>query len=110
VLKEFVGENESAVEEAETAKIASAPTLPTDAEVVEGVRSVFVFPSTVEEERLGQFRYWLGVWLGENLAKGTIRPSPEPTVVGTGLDAINAGLDLLLRGVSCTKLVVEVEK
>lgn len=52
----------------------------------------------------------MGTWLRENLAKGFVRPSPEPTVVGKGLGAINAGLDMLLQGVSCTKLVVEVEQ
>jgi hypothetical protein len=64
----------------------------------------------VEGERLEQFRYWIGTWLREKLTKGTIRPSPEPSVVGKGLGAINAGLDKLLRGVSCTKLIVEVEE
>lgn len=43
-----------------------------------------------------------------NLAKGNIRLSPEPSVVSKGLGAINAGLDKLLRGVRCAKLVVEV--
>ncbi|RLL96315.1 hypothetical protein CFD26_105603 [Aspergillus turcosus] len=101
VLKTFLGDTK-------TAKIASAPVVPPDAELVNGVETIFVFPSTVERERLEQFRYWIGTWLRENLAKGTIRPSPEPSVVGKGLGAINAGLDKLLRGVSCTKLIVEV--
>jgi len=39
-----------------------------------------------------------------------VRPSPEFTVVGQRLSAINAGLHILLRGVSCRKLVVEVEQ
>ncbi|KAF9892047.1 hypothetical protein FE257_002453 [Aspergillus nanangensis] len=90
------------------ATIASAPVVPVDAEVVEGVETVFVVPSTVEDERLEQFQYWIGTWLRENLAMGTVRPSPEPRVVGKGLGAINNGLDALLWGVSCTKLVVEV--
>ncbi|KAI0399318.1 GroES-like protein [Xylaria palmicola] len=93
---------------AKIAKIASAPVVPPDAEAVEGVQTIFVLPSTAEGERLEQFQYWLGGWLRENLAKGTIIPSPEPRVVGRGLGAINAGLDLLLQGVSCTKLVVQV--
>jgi NADPH:quinone reductase-like Zn-dependent oxidoreductase len=101
VLKAFLGE-------AKTAKIASAPVVPPNAEVVNGVETIFVFPSTVEGERLEQFRYWIGTWLRENLAKGTIRPSPEPSVVGKGLWAINAGLDKLLQGVSCTKFIIEI--
>ncbi|RAQ52773.1 alcohol dehydrogenase [Aspergillus flavus] len=104
VLKAFLGEGH----EGETAKIASAPVVPPDALVMDGVETIFVMPSMVEEERLEQFRYWIGMWLRENLAKGAIRPSPEPSVVGKGLGAINSGLDKLLRGVSCTKLVVEI--
>lgn len=104
VLKAFLGE----YQEGKTAKIASAPVVPADAEEVPGVETIFVFPSMVEEERLEQFRYWIGTCLREDLVKGTIRPSPEPSVVRKGLGAINAGLDKLLRGVSCTKLIVEV--
>ncbi|OGE48031.1 hypothetical protein PENARI_c033G04591 [Penicillium arizonense] len=107
VLKTFLGEGQEG-KKTKTAKIGSAPVIPSDAEVVRGVETIFVVPSTVEGERLVQFRYWIGTWLRKNLVKGTIRPSPEPSVVGKGLGAINAGLDKLLRGVSCTKLVVEV--
>jgi NADPH-dependent curcumin reductase CurA len=89
-------------------KIASAPPVPQDAEVVDGVETIFLMPSMFEEERLEQFRYWIGTWLRESLLKGGIEPSPEPSVVGKGLGAINAGLDKLLQGVSCTKLVVEI--
>jgi hypothetical protein len=59
------------------------------------VEIIFLQPSTEEGERLEQFRYWMGTWLRENLAKGVVRPGPEPTVVGKGLGAINAGLDML---------------
>ncbi|KAL2826606.1 chaperonin 10-like protein [Aspergillus cavernicola] len=107
VLKTFLGEDQEG-KKMRTAKIGSAPVVPSDAEVVNGVETIFVLPSTVEGERLEQFRYWIGTWLRENLAKETIRPSPEPSVVGKGLGAINAGLDKLLQGVSCTKLIVEV--
>jgi hypothetical protein len=92
------------------AKIASAPLVPSDADVVSAVETIFLQPSTREEERLEQFRYWMGTWLRENLTSRVIRPSPEPRVVGKGLVAINAGLDMLLQGVSCTKLVIEVEE
>ncbi|WYZ37123.1 hypothetical protein EsH8_II_000629 [Colletotrichum jinshuiense] len=107
VLKAFLNKDQKG-ENAKIAKIASAPLIPSDAEVVDGMETIFVLPSTVEVERLEQFQYWIGTWLRENLAKGTIRPSPEPRVVGKGLGAINVGLDMLLRGVSCAKLVVEV--
>lgn len=107
ILKAFL-EYDNQREENQKAKIASAPVIPPDAEEVNGLETIFVLPSTNEEERLVQFQYWIGTWLVENLAKKTIRPSPEPKVVGKGLEAINAGLDVLLRGVSCSKLVVEV--
>ncbi|CAJ2500509.1 Uu.00g033620.m01.CDS01 [Anthostomella pinea] len=107
VLKTFVGDQEGGAQ-METAKIGSAPPVPADAEVVSGVETIMVMPPMVEEERLRQFQYWLGTHLRDNLAKGTIRPSPEPKVVGKGVEAINDGLDLLLHGVSCTKLVVEL--
>ncbi|KAJ5793961.1 hypothetical protein N7457_000560 [Penicillium paradoxum] len=105
VLKAFYDDQGEGQQQA---KIASAPVIPADAEVVNGVETVFVMPSMSEQERLAQFQYWMGTWLRENLAIGTIRPSPEPMVVGKGLEAINAGLDVLRRGVSCSKLVVEV--
>ncbi|KAL1876157.1 hypothetical protein Plec18167_005420 [Paecilomyces lecythidis] len=107
VLKTFIPENQEA-KTMQTAKIASAPVIPSDAEVLNGVETIFVVPSAVEGERLEQFRSWITTWLRVNLAKGTIRPSPEPNIVGKGLGAINTGLDRLIRGVSCTKLIVEV--
>lgn len=107
VLKQFLGDEQEG-KKMEWSKIGSAPLVPPDAQVVNGMETIFVLPSMVEEERLQQFRYWFGTWLRENLVKGTIRPSPEYKVVGKGLGAINAGLDMLLQGVSCTKLVVEL--
>ncbi|KAJ5594235.1 uncharacterized protein N7459_000443 [Penicillium hispanicum] len=106
VLKAFVGDDQRG--EKQKAKIGSAPVIPPDAEEVDGVETIFVVPSADEGERLAQFRYWMGTWPTEKLASGTIRPSPEPRVVGKGLRVINAGLNVLVRGVSCTKLVVEV--
>src|SRR3569833_2359248 len=107
VLKAFV--RDDGKQASKMARIGSAPVIPPDAEKVHGVEVIFVLPSTDEGERLVQFRYWVGTWLRENLANGSVRPSPEPTVVGKGLGAINIGLDLLHRGVSCTKLVVEID-
>ncbi|KAH7397127.1 chaperonin 10-like protein [Pyrenochaeta sp. MPI-SDFR-AT-0127] len=108
VLKSFLGDEKEG--EKKQAKIGSAPIVPPDADVMSGVETIFLQPSSKEEERLGQFQYWMGSWLRENLAKGVIRPSPEPRVVGKGLAAINTGLDLLLQGVSCTKLVIELDQ
>lgn len=95
----------------QVSKIASAPIVPPDAKVVDGLETIFVLPAMTDDGmRLNQFKYWLGTWLRENLAEGKVKPSPEPTVVGKGLEAINAGLDRLREGVSCTKLVVEVSE
>ncbi|GAD97001.1 hypothetical protein NFIA_022990 [Paecilomyces variotii No. 5] len=107
VLKAFLSGNQEG-KKMRTAKIASAPVIPSHVEVLNGVETMFVVPSATEGERLEQFRYWIATWLRENLAKGTIRPSPGPTVVGKGLEFINTGLDKLISGVSCTKLIVEV--
>ncbi|GKT47694.1 dehydrogenase orsE [Colletotrichum spaethianum] len=107
VLKAFLTDDHE--RGGQKAKIGSAAVVPADAEEIKGAETIFLMPSMDDEEkRLAQFRYWMGTWLRENLVKETIRPSPEPKVVGKGLKAINAGLDMLLEGVSCTKLVVEV--
>ncbi|RAK95540.1 zinc-binding alcohol dehydrogenase family protein [Aspergillus ibericus CBS 121593] len=101
VLKAFVGDDRNAT-------IGSAPVVPPDTEEVDGVEVIFLMPSMDEGERLAQFEYWMRM-LRENLVGGAISPSPEPKIVGKGLGAINAGLDVLQRGVSCTKLVIEME-
>lgn len=92
------------------AKIASAPPIPANAEEVPGIEVMFVQPSSDAQQRMSQFRYWMGTWLQENLSKGRIEPSPAPKIVGRGLEAINTGIDILQKGVSCTKLVVEVNE
>ncbi|KAF1844467.1 GroES-like protein [Cucurbitaria berberidis CBS 394.84] len=108
VLKAFLAGDEEG--EKKHAKIGSAPIVPPDSDMVSGVEIIFLQPSPKEEERLGHFQYWMGTWLRENLVKGVVRPSPEPRVVGKGLVAINDGLNMLLQGVSCTKLVIEIEE
>ncbi|GKT94809.1 zinc-binding oxidoreductase/dehydrogenase [Colletotrichum tofieldiae] len=41
------------------------------------------------------------------LEKGQLQPKPEPEVVGEGLASIQAGLDMLKKGVSAKKLVIQ---
>lgn len=89
------------------AKIASAPVVPPDTKEVLGLQTIFLVPSTDKSERLHQFAGWM-VSLSKHLSIGAIRPSLDPHVVGTGLECINAGLDRLAQGVSCSKLVVQV--
>ncbi|KAI6780609.1 putative alcohol dehydrogenase [Emericellopsis cladophorae] len=111
VLKAFVPScPEKGARGTRKAKIASAPLIPPHAESVDGVETVFVMPSMDEKEGLKQFEYWFGTYLKDKLAQGKIRPSPEPTTVGKGLEAINVGLDQMTKGVSCTKLVVEMSE
>ncbi|KAI6894830.1 hypothetical protein KC318_g12371 [Hortaea werneckii] len=107
VLQAFVGNGPAA--RVSKAKIASAPPLPQHMKEVEGVETVMVMPEMADEAiRLAQFKYWMGTWLKDKLADGVIRPSPEARIVGHGVGAINQALDLLSKGVSCTKLVVEI--
>lgn len=42
------------------------------------------------------------------LQNGTLRPLPEPLVVGKGLEAIHAGILRVKEGVSGQKVVVEL--
>ncbi|KAI7464458.1 hypothetical protein KC351_g15459 [Hortaea werneckii] len=107
VLQAFIGKGPTA--RVSEAKIASAPPLPQQIEGAEGIETIMVMPAMADEAgRSAQFGYWMGTWLKEKLAEGVIRPSPEARVVGHGVGAINEGLDLLSKGVSCTKLVVEI--
>ncbi|KAF5025865.1 hypothetical protein F66182_2047 [Fusarium sp. NRRL 66182] len=99
VLKTFVQEDQEGTP-TKTAKIGSAAVIPEDAEVLKGVETIFLKPSWVEEERLGQFQYWMGTWLRESLSKGIIQPSPGPSIIGKGLDAINAALDKVSQGLT----------
>ncbi|KAK3326846.1 chaperonin 10-like protein [Apodospora peruviana] len=114
ILASFLAADDNSKGGKAAARIASAPMLPTDGTqaAIDDIETVFVFPPVVEEERLRQFESWMGKRLTGYLAKGAIRPSPEPKVVGKGrgLDAIQHGLDILRGGVSCTKLVVEIHE
>ncbi|KAH8695605.1 zinc-binding oxidoreductase CipB [Talaromyces proteolyticus] len=47
-------------------------------------------------------------FLPDALAKGVYLTFPEPTVIGTGLEQIQEGMDLLSKGVSAKKLVVSL--
>lgn len=82
VLKAFFGDDQD--RENQRAKIGSAPIIPPDAEEVNGVETIFLMPSMDEGERLAHFRYRMGTWLRENLVNRTVRPSPEPRIVGKG--------------------------
>lgn len=47
-------------------------------------------------------------WMAKALADGTLQPTPNPEIVGEGLDAIQAGIDRVRKGVSATKVVIKL--
>lgn len=71
-----------------------------------GVRSKFIFGSDlVEWDADGTvFRY-----LEEALRRGEYTTTPEALVVGNGLEKIQEGLNIMLKGVSAKKVVVTLE-
>ena len=90
------------------AVLASAPNLPQDLEKVEGVDVRFVLPPADDAAR-GKFS--AGVfndWLPARLAAGEFVPSPAIRKVDGGLQAVDGALDVLSKGVSGEKMVLEV--
>ena len=69
-----------------------------------GIRAAFVWGSSLRDDDLGP-ELW-GRVLSEGLADGTIRPVPEPLVVGHGLAAVQGAIDRQRAGVSARKVVV----
>ena len=100
ILKELRGEG--------TAKLATAVPPPEDSPQVEGVEVKFVAAPQGEKERTEHFHFVFGVWLKEKLENGGFVPSPKVQVVEGGLESIDKGLDVLKKGVSGVKLVIEV--
>ncbi|GAB1218206.1 hypothetical protein ATERTT37_007459 [Aspergillus terreus] len=62
--------------------------------------------SLVQDANRGIGEWVWGTYVPQALAKGTLKPKPDPCVVGTGLKDIQHGVDLLKKGVSAQKLVV----
>ena len=66
-------------------------------------------PSRRKED--GSLPDWLKVWarvMGEELATGSFKAKPDPFVLKGGLEAIQDALDLYEKGVSASKIVVEL--
>jgi hypothetical protein len=52
-----------------------------------------------------------GIWgrfIPEALKTGTLKPFPEPIIVGKGLEKLGEAIELGKKGVSAGKIVVEV--
>ena len=66
------------------------------------------FVHVEDDKNAGTFHFVFRTWLGPKLASGALVPSPQVQVVPGGLAGIQAGLDILSKGVSGVKLVVEL--
>ncbi len=69
-----------------------------------GIRAKFIFGSSLIGNEVSRVIY--EDFLPQALADGRYVAAPEPAVVGTGIDRIQAGLDSQVKGVSAKKLVV----
>ncbi|MGN6324992.1 zinc-binding alcohol dehydrogenase family protein [Pseudolysinimonas sp.] len=71
---------------------------------VHGIRARFVWGSSIASSAVGP-----AIWrdyLPAALESGLHRLAPRPRVIGTDLEAVQHGLDLMRRGVSAEKLVI----
>ncbi|KPI42416.1 Zinc-binding alcohol dehydrogenase domain-containing protein cipB [Cyphellophora attinorum] len=76
--------------------------------LLKGVGWKFVFATTIVENGLGKVLY--GEVLPTLLARGKFVPSPEPQVVGSGLEKLQEAMDMQKKGVSARKLVVTLPR
>jgi hypothetical protein len=76
----------------------------------EGVEAKMVFGINGPEAFAETMPITFGGFVPEALAKGLYKVAPTPQVVPTkGLEGIQEALDILKKGASATKLVVEAE-
>ncbi len=69
-----------------------------------GVRNQFIFGDTLVYNEVGPAIY--EQFLPKALADGSFIATPEPQVVGHGLEKIQEALNLHMKGVSAKKLIV----
>jgi len=70
------------------------------------MRTKFIFGSTLKNNEVSTVIY--EDFLPQALADGRYVAAPEPYVVGTGLESVQAGFDAQRKGVSATKVVVSL--
>ena len=70
------------------------------------IRTKFIFGSSLKENEVSKVIY--EDFLPKALASGCYVAAPEPYVVGTGLEYIQAGFDAQIKGVSARKVVVSL--
>ncbi|EMC99879.1 hypothetical protein BAUCODRAFT_30290 [Baudoinia panamericana UAMH 10762] len=73
----------------------------------EGVTTNYCWGSMIKNDDIG--KYIWGEWFTPALEKGLLQCKPAPEVVGQGLESIQEGIEKMFKGVSATKLVVEME-
>ncbi|KAK9449307.1 chaperonin 10-like protein [Limtongia smithiae] len=101
ILKEFGTESEPAL------LSEARPFTPEQEPITPGVMMKFIVPPENDIER-AEFVAFIFAWLKQHIADGSVVPSPPARVVEGGLAGVDAALDILQKGVSCEKLVVEI--
>jgi NADPH:quinone reductase-like Zn-dependent oxidoreductase len=85
-------------------------TLPTpDSGLPDGVTVTVIFAGTLLFKDKALAHKLFKEWLPKALEDGTIKPKPDPEVVGKGLEAVDKAMDLGRKGVSAKKIVVSLE-
>ncbi|KAK1084754.1 hypothetical protein LTR33_002480 [Friedmanniomyces endolithicus] len=72
----------------------------------EDVQISFCWSTHVKDDEVGPPLF---EWITEALAKGVLRCKPTPEIVGRGLEAVQQAVERMEKGVSATKLVVEIQ-
>ncbi|BGP12129.1 hypothetical protein JCM10213v2_000040 [Rhodosporidiobolus nylandii] len=86
-----------------------AATLPPPANLPDGVVAKFLFATDiVDKDNAALAKAIFHDFVPAALTTGALKALPEPLLVGTGLESIQKGVDLLREGVSARKVVVSV--
>jgi NADPH:quinone reductase-like Zn-dependent oxidoreductase len=70
------------------------------------IRTKFIYGTTLKENEVSKVIY--EDFLPKALAEGRYVAAPDPYVIGTGLEYIQAGFDAQIKGVSAKKVVVSL--
>lgn len=92
------------------AKVAHSPVLLDGHPTLDDTTILFTFPDLDEAKRTQHTHKVYQEWLAEGLKTGSIVPGPKIQPEEGGLGGLNSALDKLNAGVSCTKIVVSIDK
>lgn len=87
-------------------RVASAPRVMDGSPTADGITVAFAAVPAEERQEFANFVF--RIWLKEKLEKGLYVPSPHVRVIDGGLGAAQQALDILKKGVSGEKLVLEL--